>query len=168
MLNPDNPLELKFTESVMEAYEALVDPKSRKTNLSDARHIFYEKWITIEDFKVRYPQHIKDIEEIFTVTSNQGTSPDSDSYDGEYTESPFEYYDEQGKRILVTHFEYRVAYKRYYLIVEGQEAKELSKEEQKIAKEQIKLQGLSSQVITVYDTKVNWAHFYLRSNSLGR
>ena len=163
--DPDNPLEIKFDEHCLEAYEVLVDPQSRKQDLSDARFICYEKWVTMEDFKVRYSKHIKDIEEIFTVITPSGIDPEIDSYDGQYTQAPFEYYDEQSKRILVTHFEYIVAYKRYYLIVEGQDAKELDKKEQKAVKEQIKLQGLPSQVITVYDKKVKWAHLLMIGSS---
>jgi len=153
--HPDNPLELQFSEHALEAYEVLVDPAYRKSDLSDARYALYEKWITMEDFKVRYPKHIKDIEEIFAVVSGR-SEPEANSYSDSYEIAPFEYYDEQSKRILVTHFEYRQAYKRYYYYTqtEGQEAQEISQKQSK----EIKSQGLPGQVIEIYDTKVHWCH----------
>jgi hypothetical protein len=151
--HPNNPNELEFTENALEAYEVLIDPMSKKADLSDARHIIYEKWITIEDFKVRYTKHIKDIEEIFTVVTDPNNDPSAETYDGGYTESPFEYYDEQNKRILVVHYEYRQAYKRYYVQVDGQEATEIEKEQA------LELKALGQVVIEIYDTKVNWVHY---------
>jgi len=150
--HPDNPNEIEFYEHSLEAYEVLVDPMCRKMDLSDARHIFYEKWITIEDFKVRYPQHIKDLEEIFTVVPESNNDPEAETYDGGYAESPFEYYDEANKRILVVHYEYKQAYKRYYFQNET-ESTEIDKEQAKA------LKAAGQNILEIYDTKVNWVHY---------
>jgi hypothetical protein len=121
--DPANPEEIRMYESSLDSYEVLVDPMSKKANLSDARFVFYEKWVTFEDFKVRYPESVKDIEEIFSVGSSgvsQALAEPTSRQTGEndYTsEAPsFEYYDSQKKRLLVTHMEYREAYLRYYYI----------------------------------------------------
>jgi hypothetical protein len=116
--------------------------------------MMYEKWVTQEDFHVRYPKHVKDIEEIFTVGTSGLTSDLTDSSVGPVspTYTAFEYYDAQNKRILVTHFEYREAYKRYYFVDETGVSTEIQKKDVSEAKKQ------PGQIVEIYDTKVYWVH----------
>ena len=155
--DPNNPEELQFYQSSLEAYEVLVDPVSRKANLDDARYIIYEKWVTAEDFKIRYPKHIKDMEEIFTQGSSglYGDLDSATSYvQNDYTNtSLFEYFDQQNKRILVAHYEYKEAYKRYYYVDEQGKSLEITKKEVKQAK------LLPGSIAEIYDTKVRWMHY---------
>jgi hypothetical protein len=157
--DPSSPEELVFYQSVLDAYEVLVDPMCKKSDLSDARYVIYEKWLTQEDFHVRYPGHVKDIEEIFTLGSSTigtrlthgNTKITGNRYNiPEYTS--FEYYDAQNKRILVTHFEYREAYKRYYFIDEQGVSTEIDKKEVANAKLH------PGKIVEIYDTKVYWVH----------
>ena len=155
--NPENPEEIELYERSLEAYEVLVDAMSRKADLSDARRISYEKWVTAEDFKIRYPKHVKDMEEIFTTgASGIGNAIDNDSTytTSEYTDvNLFEHYDSQNKRVMVTHFEIKEAYKRYYFVDNNGQSKEITKEEATLAKD------LPGKLVEVYDTKVYWVHY---------
>jgi len=155
--NPDNPEEIEMYENTLEAYEVLVDPMSKKSNLSDARYIMYEKWVTFEDFKVRYPKQIKDIQEIFTESVSglsQRIENDASYVQNEYSTGPmFEYYDSQNKRILVTHMEIREAYKRFYYVDEQGKPTEFDKSERSLMKEQ------PGKIIEIYDTKIYWMHY---------
>jgi len=163
--DPSNPEEILFYESSMDAYEVLVDPKSKRADLKDARYISYEKWVTAEDFKVRYPAHIKDMEEIFTANTSGAssaisnvTSRDSINSYTSYGETPsFEYFDSQNKRILVTHMEYKEAYKRYYYIDKDNGAIEFDKKQLPDIREKVK--NLGGQIQEIYDTKVMWMHY---------
>jgi len=157
--DPANPEELQFYEFSLEGYEVLVDPMCRKSNLSDARYIIYEKWITAEDFHIRYPKHIKDMEEIFT-DGLEGLGKHSDHSLGYLDQDvvqadSFEFYDSQNKRVLVSHLEYRIAYLRYYFISDKKEITELTKKEYNL----LKKEKISGQLTQVYDTKIHWLHY---------
>ncbi len=155
--DPDNPEEIFLYEQALDAYEVLIDPMYKKGNLTDARYVAYEKWVTAEDFKVRYPKQIKDMEEIFTegITGLSSAIQRESNYTSNTasTTTLFEYYDSQNKRILVTHLEIREAYKRSYYKDEQGKTVEISKEEKKEAKAQ------PGSIIEVYDTKVYVMHY---------
>ncbi len=164
--NPENPEEIVIYERALDAYERLIDPMSKQAGEKDARYSMYERWVTAEDFKVRYPDHVKDMEEIFTEgATGLGDSIERSSSatsNQEYaSNSMYEYYDSQNKRILVTHFEYKEAYKRYYYITAGQDPKEFLKEDKKTYKK------LSGEIVEIYDTKIIWIH-YIHSKILWR
>jgi hypothetical protein len=161
--DPGNPEEIFLYENSLDSYEVLVDPTCKRNDLKDARHIFYEKWVTLSDFKMRYPKHIKDIEEIFTenasgVGKNISDIHSSSNNDTYTNPAPsFEYFDSQKNRILVTHMEYREAYRRYYYKNAEGLSTEIHQKQVSDMKKQAKEEGGS--LIDVYDTKVRWMHY---------
>ena len=127
--DPKRPGEIKIPVTSVLPGEIRIDPASRKEDLSDARHIFWHKWIALEDFAMRYPDAMEDID---TILEGDGLGdlfsidPDSiDDFDSLPTDTPEGeeystvmdtggYYDKSNGHIRIVHEEYWCNYDRYY------------------------------------------------------
>ncbi len=118
--------EIKAVETSIPVYEVRLDPAGRKNDLSDHRHIFWEKWLSYEDFAIKFPEHVKDLADI--AAGHGGLYPDqseetgdiwdlldSDNEDSDY-DLPLDvqYIDRKKGRVRVIHMEYWSVYDRYY------------------------------------------------------
>lgn len=110
--------QIKIDQQSIAVHEVFPDPASRNTDLSDASYIVWDKWLTLEDFKIKYPKAKVDINQVFDlgyVPFEVGVRPepladpdpmmDSDlsDYDIELDDS---YYDRNKRMIRLIHMEY--------------------------------------------------------------
>lgn len=168
-LDPKRPGEPKIDISSVPVHEIRLDPAGIKDDLSDHRYIFREKWYSIEDFQVNYPEHAKDIENLLATgdplyLDEDGSLPDTvfdtldeDNDDDEY-DQPLDsnYYSRKKNQIRVVHMEYWEGFQRYYAMnpTTG-EIEEFQKEELK----GLKLQIPNFEYKAIWDKKVRWVHF---------
>jgi hypothetical protein len=124
--------EIVMNEVNIPVHEIHFDPSARRRDLSDAAYIFWDRWMTIADFRMRYPKlseqkvqgfvdgskrsEPESVQRIFedsryeTDKSNVGTSEDAD-----YSRPmDLEYYDKSTNQIRVIHAEYWCPFKRYF------------------------------------------------------
>jgi hypothetical protein len=160
-------------------HEIHFDPAARRRGLDDASYICWDRWLPVEDFKMRYP-HVKgktlsEIVEFARSWGMQGTDEtgltpvdpfeipvDGDSDDSDY-ESPLDlsYYDKSKQMIRVIHMEYWETFDRYY--VWNPEAKVWEEAIEKPNK-QVKAMyfeefGEEMAIEVVKDKRVKWMHF---------
>ena len=48
--------DIKITETSIPIHEIKFDPSSRKRDLSDASYIIWDRWLSLEDFVIKYPK----------------------------------------------------------------------------------------------------------------
>jgi hypothetical protein len=123
--------EIIMTEISVPVHEIHFDPASRRRDWSDAGHVFWDRWLTESDFRIRYPKisnkKIVDfldnsgksgpeaVQRIFEETSaypadrQAGSEPDTSDYS---KPMDLEYYDKTKNMIRVIHCEYWYPYKR--------------------------------------------------------
>jgi hypothetical protein len=116
--NPKQYGDIKIDQHHISIREVHIDPASRRKDLSDASYIVWEKWLTAEDFKMKYPNAKVDPDDIFDlgyipfesgVQANGLTSadPDIDWDNSDYwREMDEDYYDKNKRMIRVVHQEY--------------------------------------------------------------
>lgn len=111
-------------------HEVHFDPAARKADLSDASYMVWDKWVSKEDFKVRYPKYTGEkLEELVKQgrTADYGVGYSSapsniwdDLYEQEADDSDYEmpldleFYDRARNMIRIVHMEYWETYKRYF------------------------------------------------------
>jgi hypothetical protein len=158
---PDNPTEVQFIEENVPFWQVKIDPGSRKQDLSDARYVIVEKWVSLEDFKVRYPEHAGKVADIFYAHA-QGSLHQHTNYeflepshtlDDDYTDSLIDHYDFENLRVLVCQVEYFENYTRHYWIDETNPGRS----------QEIDLEAAQAmppnQVLKVPGKKVRWLHY---------
>jgi len=158
---PENPTEILFIEEAVPFWQVKVDPGSRKQDLSDARWVIVEKWVTLEDFKIRYPEHSDKIADIF-FAHTQGAYTNQTGYDfldptstafDDYSDGFVDFYDYENMRVLVCHVEYFENYMRYYWV-----DKQSPEKTTEISPEQAK-DFPKNEILKVPGKKVKWIHF---------
>uniref|UniRef100_A0A6M3XJU6 Putative portal protein n=1 Tax=viral metagenome TaxID=1070528 RepID=A0A6M3XJU6_9ZZZZ len=154
-------------------YECRKDPTSRKNDLSDAGYIFWDKWLSLEDFRVTYPKYAEKAEEFLesgkwfepaTALSQQEIfEPETDdNEDDDYSRSlDTTYWDRGRKMTRVVHMEYWQAYKRYYgFNPQSGEVEEFEEESlEKLKAVFPRVFGAEFDYFTVWDKKVQWLQF---------
>ena len=176
--NPDPKRlgHIKLSVINVSTYEVKKDPASRKNDLGDCSYVVWNKWLTVEDFKIKHPKEAKHIDTIMATGMMLG-SPyegfEDNSYVIDHTnrfgeelnsynrQADLTYYDKGKRRIRITHMEYWQAYNRYYrMSPENNEMVEFDKE-QKGAWEQIyaDVYQMPFEFETVPDKKVRWLQF---------
>lgn len=124
--------EIQMNEVAISIHEVHFDPSARRPTLEDASYICWDRWLTKQDFQLKYPKvAAKEIDNLI-AESGQGLSlnlaetppPASDvSYDSEAEESDYDtplnendyiYFDTNKNMIRVIHMEYWETYKRYF------------------------------------------------------
>jgi hypothetical protein len=127
--DPDNFGEIIMTEVDVPVHEVHFDPASRRPNLEDASYITWDRWLTREDFKIRYPKlSSKKIDILMETGTNYGLSsaakdipqggfdlPQDDDRDDDYTRPlDFNFFDKRKNMLRVVHMEYWDTYKRWF------------------------------------------------------
>lgn len=127
----DDPEEIVFSAKALPHYEVRYDPASTRSDLSDAKYIFWTKWLSWDDFKDLYPKYRNEVHDIlysgtepsdfwFMDAEEDGLSPHSSVESQSKEEDDYddvmwsEYYDRNKYRVKVCHMEYVENYKRYY------------------------------------------------------
>jgi len=157
--------------------EVKVDPAARNKDLSDASYIVWPKWVRIEDFKVRYPEYAKHVENVMQsgkmlkpfldepsndTTGQYDILPDAKEVLEDYTEPiDMNFYDARKHQVRVIHMEYWQNFKRYYRYSpEDGKFVEFDKSEIKsFEKLYPVLYGVPFTYDTVTDKKVKWLQF---------
>ncbi len=120
--------EIKITETSIPVSEIRFDPAARKRDLSDASYIIWDRWLSLEDFCVKYPHKANRAREGFDVgswpKSNALMLPAYDDasamHDDMNDESDYSdgldvhYYDKKKNQIRVAHMEYFKYAKKYF------------------------------------------------------
>jgi len=161
-------------------HEVKKDPSSRRQDLGDASHIFWEKWLTEEDFKIRYPKYASHMESIRETGQMSGPlytgKPDSmfevDDLNEEdisdySTPLDISYFNRSRNMVRVIHMEYWQAYRRYYgFSPETGKTMEFEKKNLKRLQQAWPLlykdmngEGKEFEYVTVMDKKVKWLQF---------
>jgi hypothetical protein len=126
----------KFGEIIMEEVsipvrEVHFDPTSRRPNFQDASHVCWDRWMPVEEFKLRYPKITgKRLEDIIEASGSFGLENaakdvpqssfdipvDVSSDDSDY-DMPLDlnFYDKTKGMVRVVHMEYWEAYKKYFV-----------------------------------------------------
>ena len=158
---PENPTEVLFIEECAPFWQVKIDPGSRKQDLSDARYVVIEKWVTLEDFKLRYPEHADKVADIFFAhdtnlySSQNGydwLDPTISQHD-DYSDGFVDYYDFENRRVLVCHVEYFENYDRYFWVDQTDPART-----QEITAEEAKSYP-KNEIIKTPGKKIKWLHF---------
>jgi len=126
--DPDRFGDIMTTEIDIPVHEAHFDPASRRPNKEDASFVVWDRWMTTEDFKIKFPKvGPKKLEELLEGQNTwTGTTdplsddgiPISDPPDADYEremDNDINFYDRQRNMIRLVHMEYWEYYKRYYI-----------------------------------------------------
>jgi hypothetical protein len=110
-------------------HEVHFDPAARRPGLEDASYIVWDRWMTQEDFKIRFPkvgaakiENIVNDTATLSVTSDPISSdlglPISDSPSSDYDrplDSDINFYDRNKSMIRIVHMEYWEYYKKFFV-----------------------------------------------------
>ena len=123
-------------------FEIHWDASSIEADRSDARHVFWDRWLSKSEFQEAYPEHKKewstlsssgDSSDLFGSSSGYGEAGDGlgdalDDYDGD-RHSQY-YFDRQNRKVRVIRFEYlEFVQKTYVTHTESGERTEVDKEQ---------------------------------------
>ena len=127
-LNEENMNEIKISLTSVPVHEVRRDPASRKKDLSDASYIFWDRWLSLEDFAVKYPKFEQKAREAFDTGAwpdyplLEGLTPEAtllshDINDESDYSDPLDlnYFDSKKKQIRVCHMEYWKYVKTYHV-----------------------------------------------------
>jgi hypothetical protein len=123
--------EIKIDMIDVPVYEVHFDPGSRRPNLEDAGALYWDRWLNVEDFKMRYPKvKGKALQDVIDESKKwgiaEGTSPQQvqaafdipvsiDTDDSDYNiPMDFNFYNNSKNMIRVVHMEYWETYERFY------------------------------------------------------
>ena len=166
--------DIKMSEIDIPVHEVHYDPAARRPNLDDASHLVWDRWMTQEDFKIRFPKiGAKKMEAMLEGTSvwtgtndpiSEDGIPISDSPDTDYEremDNDINFYDRTRNMIRIVHMEYWEYYKRYYAFnPEVGDFVEIESMPDKEAKQKfLEAFGEEMTVETMYDKRVKWLQF---------
>jgi len=168
--------DITMQEVVVPVHEVHFDPAARRTDLSDASYITWDRWLSVEEFAVKFPKYsAKRVQEfietgrsyvmgsaapgeqdIFDKTSESRS--DSSDYSRPLDTT---YYDRGRRMVRLVHMEYWETFKRYFGLnpetngYEEFEPKNLSNIK-KVFAEKYKM---TFQYETLMDKRVKWLQF---------
>jgi hypothetical protein len=172
--DPDRFGDIKMSEIDIPVHEVHYDPAARRPNMDDAAHLVWDRWMTQEDFKIRFPKvSQKKIETLLESNKSWSGTTDPLSEDGIPMSDPesadyeremdmdMNFFDRSENMIRVVHMEYWQYYKRYYVFnPEAGDFVEIdhcpSKEEKVRFLEEF---GEEMTCETMFDKKVMWLQF---------
>ena len=172
--DPERFGDIKMTEIDIPVHEVHFDPAARRPNMDDASYLVWDRWMTQEDFKIRFPKvGAKKMEEMMeNVGSWSGTSdpmsedgiPISDDESVDYEremDTDINFYDRHENMLRVVHMEYWEYYKRYYVFNPEngsfEEVPACPSKEQKIAFLNEFEEEMTCEIM--YDKRVKWLQF---------
>lgn len=117
--------EIKITQSSIPIHEVRFDPASRKRDLSDASYIVWDRWLSLEDFAVKYPNQYQRVEQAFDdgvwprmdydLSEESGNLGNDINDESDYSdELDIGYFDSKKRQIRVCHMEYWKYVKKYF------------------------------------------------------
>jgi hypothetical protein len=170
--------DIIISEVNVPVHEVRLDPSSRKRDISDARYIFWDRWFSITDFKVKYPKVKKNkIEDLINMSKVEDIQPTYDSSNDIQYDIPIDYtsdtsdyskpldtefFDRRSNMIRVVHMEYWVPYKRSYLYLPDEKIwEEITGKDPKVIEAEFVSAYPNSEFIveTMMDKKVMWMQF---------
>lgn len=155
-------------------HEVRKDPSARRKDNKDAGYIFWEKWITAEDFKIRHQKHASHLDEILKTGQMSGPLTamkadnafeidDLEEEDTSDYNTPLDinYFDKTKRMVRMIHMEYWQAYKRYYgFHPETGESMEFERKNlKKLEAAYPQNFGQEFEYVTMMDKKVKWLQF---------
>lgn len=166
--------EIQITEVNIPVHEVHFDPSARRPNLEDASYIVWDRWLSKEDFKIKYPKvsenKMEDLIQNVTRFSNSSDPvsedgiPISDPEDTDYEremDSDINFYDNHKSMIRVVHMEYWEYYQRFYVFNpetgEFQEVPKCPGPAEKAAF--LEEYGEELTCETMFDKRVKWLQF---------
>jgi hypothetical protein len=156
-------------------HEVHFDPAARRPGLEDASYLVWDRWMTQEDFKIRFPKvGAAKLEGIINDTATiSGTSdpvssdlglPISDDPTSDYErplDSDINFYDRNKSMIRIVHMEYWEYYKKYFAYNPEtgafEEIPSMPSKAQKV--EFFDTFGEDMTIETMYDKRVKWLQF---------
>lgn len=173
--DPEKFGEIKLDVIQIPVSEIHVDPSCRRVNFNDASYICWDRWLTEEQFRMKYPKvGPKKIKELLDQEGTGESYPDgrashafaepaweeNDNTDYE-VEVDENFYDKQKNMIRVVHLEYWEVFKRYYTWnPEGQRFVEFDGKDLRGVKERFEAEFEEEFTYeTVMDKKVKWLQF---------
>jgi hypothetical protein len=172
--DPNRFGDIKMTEVQIPVHEVHFDTAARRPNLEDASVIVWDRWLSQEDFKIRFPQvGIKKMESLLEHNSHYSATSDPMSEDGIPVSDPEEwdyqrhmdmdinFYDRNNNMLRLVHMEYWEYFKRFYVFnPEVGDFVEIpampTKEQQEEFKETF---GEEMTIETMFDKRVRWLQF---------
>ena len=174
--DPKNIGHIRLFNTVVPVNEVRKDPSSRKKDLSDAQYVFWSKWLSKVDFRIRYPK----LKGRFDRYLKENTLLPPDMVETDYAETPYydieygysqsdydrefdaeSFYDKKDEMIRVVHMEYWADYKRFYAFnpATGRQ-EEFDKKDLAALKKAYPVKfGKPFNYSTVMDRKVMWLQF---------
>lgn len=167
--------DVKLTMVNIPVHEVHFDPASRRPNLEDANYIIWDRWMSREDFKIKFPKvSDKKIDELVDadIPIYSSVSRQSDIFEevmdvesdelNDYTKPlDLNFYDRAKNMIRVMHMEYWQTYKRYFAWnpetdswheFDGRDLKAVKAAHMEQYKEELQYETLT-------DKKVKWLQF---------
>lgn len=168
--------EVILQEVAIPVHEIHFDPAARKPDLSDAGYICWDRWLTPEDFKMRYPKYSNNkIQALiesgrnYYVSGTMGGPADLfeeqlpvDRDTSDYTRPlDLNYYDRTRRMIRLIHMEYWESYKRFFAFnpETGQFEEFDGKLIKKIKKNYEAKYGIPFEYEVLMDKHVKWLQF---------
>lgn len=174
--DPNRFGEIVMQEVVIPVHEVHLDPASRRNDMSDAGYICWDRWLSREDFLIRYPKmKEKDVEELLAQVTTFGTdggpearqAVESDPYVGEedtsdYSKSmDYTFYDQGKNQIRVVHMEHWETFERIFMY-DPQAGKftEVDPKDKKATAQAVEeATGQKAVIETLRDKRVRWLQF---------
>ncbi len=177
-LDPKRLGHIKLDIGNISVYDVKKDPASRDKKVEkDASYIDWDRWLTMEDFKMKFPKHAKHAEMVMTTDMMLNEPIDiPGAEDTLYSEvddlggpnlmdynTPLDmhYYDKSKRRVRFVHKEYWQTFERYYR--EDQATGELiefdGKERKKLEQIYAGIHGTPFDYFHTTDKKVKWLQF---------
>ncbi len=162
--DPDDPAMLRVSLYPLSAYEVLWDPASERRDRSDARFVFWHRWLSRTEFKQEYPEHAGRIDEIFheqfglsadvahwlKVNPSPATSGDVRDLRGTL------YYDRHRDQVRVIRMEYKASTKRLFAVDPvSSQMREVEPEELRVMRQL----APSIESVSNWTTEYRWLEF---------
>jgi hypothetical protein len=127
-IDETNMKDIKVDLTSVPPHEVRRDPAGRKRDLSDASYIFWDRWLSIEDFAIKYPKFEQKAREAFELGAwpkysyldpmapESGEFLNNDINDESDYSDPLDvaYFDSKKHQIRVAHMEYWKYVKKYF------------------------------------------------------
>jgi len=172
--DPNRFGNIKMTEIDIPVHEVHFDPAARRPNMEDSSYLVWDRWMTREDFKIRFPKvGPKKMDELMEARGGWGGTNDPLSEDGIPISDPISadyerpmdmdinFYDRHQNMLRIVHMEYWEYYKRYYVFNpetgEFMELPEVPTDGQKAAFLEEFDEEMTVEIM--YDKRVKWLQF---------
>ena len=128
-IDPNSRDQILITESNIPIFEVRRDPASRRDDLEDASYIIWDKWLSVEDFIIKYPKLKSKVRQAFAAGQWPSTTLLDHSYDSDANwlsddlndESDYEdelnvnFYNTKKRQLRVVHMEYWKNVEKYWV-----------------------------------------------------